>query len=322
VEDYVTKLPDGRTVGAAVVGPPDGIPVLYCHSLPGCRVPPPWVEPMANKYGTRVIAPDRPGLGLSDFQPDRTLLDWPHDAAAVMESLGHDRYHVLGVSSGGVYVLSCCLAIPERIVAAGIVTGVTPKDEAGIVHVAAPAPIHWAVRHSRRFSHLVHALLIVGMRKRPDKAIDALKKTLSAPDKRVLSTPEGSNFLIEASLESARNGVRGWVYDDWLLNRPWGFAPSDIKPTFPIFLWWGDDDLAIPLEHGQELQKQLEGSRLRVFPGDGHFSAMFERIEEVIIDFLGDSEGLGDESAVALQTGTAESEAHHPVADRADERRS
>jgi pimeloyl-ACP methyl ester carboxylesterase len=286
MEDYVIRLTDGRAVGSSLLGPPDGPPVLYCHSLPGCRVQPSWIEPLANKHRTRVVTPDRPGFGLSDFQPGRTILDWPRDGAAVMDSLGFDRFHVLGVSSGGVYVLATCLAMPERIVRAGIVTGVTPKDEAGIVHVAAPAPIHWAVRHSRRFSHLIHALLIKGMRYRPEKAIDALKKTLSAPDQRVLSTPEGASFLIEASLEAARNGVRGWVYDDWLLNRPWGFSPSELKPTFPVNLWWGDDDLAIPLEHGEELARDVEGAQLRVFPGDGHFSAMFERIDDVVTEFL------------------------------------
>ena len=31
--------------------------------------------------GIRLIAVDRPGIGLSDHQPDRTILDWPEDVA-------------------------------------------------------------------------------------------------------------------------------------------------------------------------------------------------------------------------------------------------
>ena len=30
---------------------------------------------------------DRPGHGLSDFQPERTLLDWPEDVAALADHL-------------------------------------------------------------------------------------------------------------------------------------------------------------------------------------------------------------------------------------------
>ena len=29
--------------------------------------------------GVRLISPDRPGMGLSTYQPGRRLLDWPHD---------------------------------------------------------------------------------------------------------------------------------------------------------------------------------------------------------------------------------------------------
>jgi pimeloyl-ACP methyl ester carboxylesterase len=286
MEDRVIRLDDGRELGFSLYGPSDGTPVLFCHTLPGCRLQPAGVEPMTHKLGVLVVAPDRPGFGLSEFQPRRALLDWPRDGAAAMDSLGIERFHLLGASSGGVYALATCLAMPERILGAGIVTGVTPRDEAGIINVAAPRLVHWGVRHSIRFSRLVHAVLIQGMRHKPEQALDTLKRTLSAPDQAVLDSPEGSSFIIAASLEAARNGVRGWVYDDWLLNRPWGFSPSDISPSYPFHLFWGDDDLAIPLRHGEELAHEVPGAQLRVFPGDGHFSAMFERSEEVMTELL------------------------------------
>ena len=36
--------------------------------------------------GIRLVAPDRPGMGLSTFQPGRTLLDWPEDVTALAHS--------------------------------------------------------------------------------------------------------------------------------------------------------------------------------------------------------------------------------------------
>ena len=55
----------------------------------------------ATKAGVRIVALDRPGYGLSDFQPDRTILDWPRDVEEAAEALGLTRFSVIGGSGGG-----------------------------------------------------------------------------------------------------------------------------------------------------------------------------------------------------------------------------
>ena len=86
-------LPDGRRLGCAEYGDPDAMPVLYCHGFPSCRLEP----SMLPVSGIRLIALDRPGYGLSDPLPGRTLLDWPRDVAAAADALG------LGTSPSPVY---------------------------------------------------------------------------------------------------------------------------------------------------------------------------------------------------------------------------
>jgi pimeloyl-ACP methyl ester carboxylesterase len=54
--------------------------------------------------GVRHIQLDRPGFGLSDFQPGRTVLDWPDDVAHVADLLGIERFAVIGVSGRGPYM--------------------------------------------------------------------------------------------------------------------------------------------------------------------------------------------------------------------------
>jgi uncharacterized membrane protein len=44
-----------------------------------------------------LIALDRPGMGLSDYQPRRTFVDWPDDVNQVAAALGLDRFAVLGI---------------------------------------------------------------------------------------------------------------------------------------------------------------------------------------------------------------------------------
>lgn len=254
--------------------------MLFFHSLPGSHVQPDHSNAVMNKYGIRLITPDRPGFGESDFQPGRTVRDWPADVIQLADALGFDRFSVVAISAGSPYVLACCVMIPDRIERAGIVIGVTPDDEAGITRNAVPAPLHWAVRRSRRISHVVHAMLVLGMRKQPDRALLALAKSLSEIDSRVLARPEVGRFIINTSLMAAKHGVQGWVYDDWLLNQPWGIVPSDISADTRVDIWWGDDDQATPLEHGRKLAAAIPGSKLHVLPGEGHFS-IFYRFEEI-----------------------------------------
>lgn len=49
----------------------------------------------------RVIAADRPGIGDSEYQPARKFLDWPADLVHLADTLGFDRFGVVGISGGG-----------------------------------------------------------------------------------------------------------------------------------------------------------------------------------------------------------------------------
>lgn len=59
------KLPDGRVLGFAEYGSPDGKALLYFHGYPSSRLEGKPVDDMARRRGLRFIAIDRPGFGLS-----------------------------------------------------------------------------------------------------------------------------------------------------------------------------------------------------------------------------------------------------------------
>lgn len=108
------KLPDGRTLGYAEYGPKDAPALFLFHGLPGSRlaVEELWPGPSAatttasatsegdtrdadgsdgGPGQVRVIAPDRPGMGLSDHQPGRRISDWAADVAALADALELSR---------------------------------------------------------------------------------------------------------------------------------------------------------------------------------------------------------------------------------------
>ena len=66
----------------------------------------------ARRLGVSVIAPDRPGFGLSDPKPDRTVLDWVHDQRALATHLGLGEYPLLTVSGGSPYAAAVAWSEP------------------------------------------------------------------------------------------------------------------------------------------------------------------------------------------------------------------
>src|SRR5690606_7341419 len=78
--------------------------------------------------GARVITPDRPGYGLSDYLPGRRLVDFPDDVAQLADALGLERFAVFGVSAGGPYAAACAWKLPQRVTGAAVVSGPAPFD--------------------------------------------------------------------------------------------------------------------------------------------------------------------------------------------------
>src|SRR4051812_7546059 len=99
-EDHVLRLADGRKLGWSESGNPQGKPVFFLHGFGTTRVVcPPDAPALANNL--RLIAPDRPGIGLSDPMPGRSLLDWPSDVAELADHLGIERFSIVAWSGGG-----------------------------------------------------------------------------------------------------------------------------------------------------------------------------------------------------------------------------
>lgn len=89
-------LPDWRKLGYAQYGLQTGSrTVFYLHGLPGSRIEAAAFDAMAAKLGARIVAVDRPGMGLSSPQPGRTILDHARDIEYLAESFELDRYGVL-----------------------------------------------------------------------------------------------------------------------------------------------------------------------------------------------------------------------------------
>src|SRR5215470_1464685 len=94
-------LPDGRRLSYAEFGDPRGLPVLAIHGTPGSRFMFGLTSTAARERGLRVVAPDRPGYGHSEYRRNPSLMRSAEDFISFVEGLGLERLAVIGVSGGG-----------------------------------------------------------------------------------------------------------------------------------------------------------------------------------------------------------------------------
>src|SRR5262245_34489314 len=95
-------LPDGRLLAFSEYGSPSGRPIVYCHGVPSSRIEGNLIinGATASALNLRVIVADRPGLGRSQLQIGRRIVDWPKDVVSLADALGVETFAVL-CSSGG-----------------------------------------------------------------------------------------------------------------------------------------------------------------------------------------------------------------------------
>lgn len=276
------SLDDGRTLAYTEYGDSQGRPILYFHGSPSSRVEAALLEPTAISLNVRVIAPDRPGFGGSQFKPSRSFEDWPGDVIELADALELDRFSILGVSGGGPYVAVCALKIPQRLSLAGIVSGLGPADAPGAVD-SMRRQNRQLLQLGRRAPWLVRILFWLtarAMKRNPDRVFDRMAAELPQPDQAVLAQVEFREYLRAAVLEAFRPGTRGAALETALYARPWGFRLQDIKKE--VHLWQGELDVNVSPAMGRYLATAIPNCHARFYADEGHFSLLPNRMEEIM----------------------------------------
>jgi pimeloyl-ACP methyl ester carboxylesterase len=128
-DDRVVRLGDGRSVGYTEYGDPDGFPIVNAHGGLACRLDVAAADAVATESGVRLISPDRPGIGLSDPCPGRTVLDWAHGVAELLDQIEVDRFAVMGRSMGGQYAAAVGHALRHRVTRVAIIAGAVIRGD-------------------------------------------------------------------------------------------------------------------------------------------------------------------------------------------------
>jgi len=276
-------LADGRNLGYAEYGDPIGKPIFYFHGAPGCRLEWPIFgdESWTQVHHTRFIAVDRPGIGLSDFQPNRQFSDWPNDVLQLADALGIDRFAVWGYSGGGPYAAVCALKLTNRLTEVAIVSGVGPFSEMPEVYDLIPqsSRLYWtSARKSAVLSRLFLRLMKFMTARSAERVGEGMAQSM--PDADKVYIPQVQQTLVDAILEALRPGTRGAQYDAWLYQRPWDFRLEDIQ--MDMHLWHGEADQNIPVVMGRHVAEKIPYCYSRFYEGEGHISLIKKYRDEII----------------------------------------
>ena len=270
--DVPTK--DGRVLRMLEDGDPLGKPVFYLHGTPGSRLLQGAQVHEARRMGIRLIAYDRPGYGGSTPMRGRSVADAARDIATISDTLGLDRFAVMGHSGGGPHSLACAAILPERVVAASSLASPAPYPAEGIDYFAEMGERNvediklmmsdqaaWEAKSDEETAQMQAAS--------PQEMLSVLSSLLSDVDRAALDDDLGG-FLLRQIREGLRPGGIGYREDSLAGYRPWGFDVSAVR--VPLQVWHGGQDRFVPFSHGKWLAARVPHAEAHLDPKGGHLT--------------------------------------------------
>lgn len=284
----VCWLPDGRYLGYALYGDPNGYPVLYFHGGQESRLSCAFMHEACCAIGIRLISPERPGIGLSTFQPQRKFSDWASDIQELVRHLQLPQYSIFGLSGGAPHVLACLNTEVKGLSKAAVVSGATPYNYKGSLKgMWFPVQMMHFMASFKNKSFLSKAIDYDyrELRDSPEKRLKQLQKHLPRPDRVLLNTnPDYGMEFIRGSLEAYTQGIDGVVQEWQMYVRDWEIDFDRIE--HPLTLWYGTSDKMAPPARAEFYDRRIPHARLNLIENEGHFSLIRNHIRPILNDLL------------------------------------
>ena len=275
-------LQDGRRLGYLSCGDETGLPVFYCHGFPGSRLEVLLANRTAVYHSLRLIGIDRPGYGLSDPAPGRSLISWSNDLKELADYLGVTRFSILGVSGGVPYAAACAFMLPSRLLSVGLACGLAPIGTAGMLSgmtLFNRFGLQLSVKAPSLLKTVLSPISIL-LRQNPAIALSVMATRAKLPDRLFLRRGDIRIALCTTFREAMRFGTAGAVSDLRLYGAAWGFRLKQIR--VPIDLWHGEKDYIVPVAMGRRLAAAIPDCQATFLPEHGHFSLILEGMQSIL----------------------------------------
>ena len=273
-------LEDNRKLGFAEYGNPKGFPIIYFHGSQSSRLEMHYDMSFAKENDLRIITIDRPGHGISDFNPQGSILGFAKDVKQLTKYLKIDRFSVAGMSAGSPFALGLSYLFPDNIYKTSIISGFAPYSKDSRKYLS--NEVKTMLQLAKSVPFLLKALLKVQTKQiqsQPKKALQGFLKIMSTPDKEVLKNEAVIQVIERMFIESFRNGSEGIAYEiSNLLVQDWNFNLGKIQ--VPVTFWQGEKDNNVPYKWAQLMKDEIPNATLNTYPNEGHL-IIFQHAHEI-----------------------------------------
>jgi pimeloyl-ACP methyl ester carboxylesterase len=283
-------LSHGATLGYALYGSTasNATIMFYFHSTPSSRLEAAIMSPFAAQLGIRLISVDRPGMGLSTFQPDRQILDWPRDIDELADHLEVRKFAILAYSGGSPYAFTCARVMPPtRLLAVEIIAGIYPFKTTpspffvlfqstvttGITRLAGSSmEKQWGALARNPDPTGFYEAGMKHMSRRPEND----RKALQGYEKIFVFDPMIQAFIVDG---------RGVGLEMKLQALEWGFDLMDIRcggNCVKLSVWHGVDDGLVALSTAKKAAGSMVGAEFQPLENQGHCGVLIFYSEAIL----------------------------------------
>lgn len=215
-----------------------------------------------------VVTFDNRGIGETLCAAPWTINDNAADVIALADAFGFERFHLAGISMGGMISQEVVLSAPERVLSVTLMSTSPGGPDAQLMTPDFQAALA-----------------------EPDPALRMRRVAEATFGKKFRAEHPEMMEMILSGMASGAGGVSpiGGEMGDGFMGQvmaaaTWmgaGGSSARLKEiTVPTLVLHGGDDLLIPLSNGEIIARDVPGARMRVWPEAGH-ALNFEAAEDV-----------------------------------------
>ncbi|PCH58442.1 MAG: hypothetical protein COC19_08470 [SAR86 cluster bacterium] len=258
--------PTGGRLAYQEFGSRFGFPIIYFHDSGSSRLEAKFFDRSADLKGYRIIAIDRPGIGLSKFKSSSSVASFCEEVVQLSKWLGLHKFGLMSLGAGGSFALTMAYSYPSLVqfhlclgaVPGNVYNAANTSYSSEYMDVLIPFMIKMLV-------HIRHRLL----RDRPSDYIDRLYDLLGNADKKVLADTSIIRMLKMDQQELFRQGCEGVAQDAANCFRKLDFGLEQIQA--PVFIWQGSADSLTSRSESEYMASRIPRADLHRLNNRGHF---------------------------------------------------
>jgi 3-oxoadipate enol-lactonase len=225
------------------------------------------IEYFVNK-GYRVIAVDWRGQGESDGSAEPAAFSMYHlgdDAYALLQHLGIEKVHWVGLSMGGMVAMRLYPRHPEIFKSLALVDTSAGDDN----------------EHLPQYIQMAEAYKAYGLIPQLAEGLHAVFYTAPFLQANPAAVAYWDNYWAKANLEAMYKAIMPVIDRDDVSE-----TVNQIK--VPTLVLCGDQDMSTPLRYSEDLHRRIEGSKYVIIPNAAHMSCVEqpEAVSKVLDEFI------------------------------------